>query len=312
MAKVLTVFGATGQQGGSVVHHVINDPDLSKQFKVRAITRDTSKPAAQALRQKGAEVVKADADDRESLKQAVQGAHTVFAVTVSVYDDKLYERELAQGKAIADAAVDAGAQYIIFSTLTHVSKGSEGKLHHTAHFDVKADVEEYIRSLPIKSAFFAPGTFMQNFTTVMAPQPSPNGDGTYVIANFVSPDTELPLIDTVDDTGKWVGALLTEPDKYKGKVFSAATRLYTYSEVAAVMTKSSGKTVNYAQLPKDVWCRLEPPSIMDYMADMFEWIQDYGYYGPKTKEEVDWSAKQARGKLTTLEEFFVKNPLQLK
>lgn len=46
MAKVLTVFGATGQQGGSVVEYVLNDPELFKKYKVRAITRDLIKPAA--------------------------------------------------------------------------------------------------------------------------------------------------------------------------------------------------------------------------------------------------------------------------
>lgn len=52
--------------------------------------------------------MKADADDSESLKQAMQGAHTVFGVTAIIYDEKLKERELAQGKSMTDAAVAAG------------------------------------------------------------------------------------------------------------------------------------------------------------------------------------------------------------
>lgn len=148
MSKLLVVFGATGQQGGSVVHYVLNDPTLSKQYTIRAITRDPSKPAAQDLQKKGVEVVQADVDDKASLKRALKGAHTVFAVTVSVYDETLYEREWGQGKAMADAAVDAGVEYYIFSTLTHVGKASEGKLKNAGHFDVKGDIEAYIvRSL---------------------------------------------------------------------------------------------------------------------------------------------------------------------
>ena len=56
MSKLLTVFGATGNQGGSVVRAVLNDPALLKEFKIRGITRDVSKPAAQALVNQGVEV----------------------------------------------------------------------------------------------------------------------------------------------------------------------------------------------------------------------------------------------------------------
>lgn len=309
MAKLLTVFGATGQQGGSVVEYVINDPELSKQYKVRAITRDLTQPAAQALQQKGVEIVKADLDDAESLKPALQGAHTVFGVTATIYDERLKERELTQGKAMADAAVAVGAQYFIFSSIPNAGKICGGKLKNLAHFDAKAEVEEYIRAQPIKSAFFAPGSFMQNFSDIMAPRPA--GDDTFAIANFVKPETQLPLIDIVDDTGKYVGAILAEPDKYEGKVFSAATRLYTYSEVAKTMSEASGKAVKYQQLPQNVWSSFLPPGSAAYMVDMFLWFQDYGYFGPQTEELVHWTTRQARGKLTTLEEYLAKNPLHL-
>ena len=309
MSKLLTVFGATGQQGGSVVEYVVNDPELSKQYKVRGITRDLTKPAAEALRQKGVEVVKADVDDKESLKKAVHGSHTVFGVTATIYDEKLKERELAQGKAMADAAVAAGVQYFIFSTLSNGGKMTDGKIKNLDHFDVKAEIEDYIRAQPMKSAFFAPGSFMQNFAHFMGPRPA--GDGTYAIANFVKPETQLPLIEIVDDTGKYVGAILAQPEKYEGKVFSASTRLYSYSEIVETMSKASGKTVKYNQLPLSVWKSFLPPASADYLADMFLWIQDYGYYGPQSEELVNWTAKQARGKLTTLEEYLAKNPLHL-
>ena len=309
MANILTIFGATGQQGGSIVDYVINDPELSKQYKVRAITRDLTSSAAQTLLQKGVEVVKADSDDQESLKQAMQGAHTVFGVTTTIYDEKLKERELGQGKAMTDAAIAAGVQYFIFSTLSNGGKLSDGKIKNLASFDVKAEIEDYIRTQPIKSAFFAPGSFMQNFGHFMGPRPA--GDGTYAIANFVTPETKLPLIDTVDDTGKYVGAILAEPDKYEGNVLSAATRLYSYSEIVKKMSEASGKTVKYKQLPLNVWKGFLPAESADCLVDMFLWTQDYGYYGPETEKLVDWTAKQARGKLTTLEEYLVKSPLHL-
>lgn len=57
MSKIITVFGATGNQGGSVITHLLNDSQVSQEYKIRGITRDTSKPAAQELAKKGVEVV---------------------------------------------------------------------------------------------------------------------------------------------------------------------------------------------------------------------------------------------------------------
>lgn len=54
MAKVISVFGATGKQGGAVVRNLLQ----SNQWQVRAITRDPSKEAAKALEKLGAKVVK--------------------------------------------------------------------------------------------------------------------------------------------------------------------------------------------------------------------------------------------------------------
>jgi uncharacterized protein YbjT (DUF2867 family) len=57
MAKVITVFGATGQQGGSVIRTILQDENLSKEFKIRGVSRDLSKPQSQALASQGVELV---------------------------------------------------------------------------------------------------------------------------------------------------------------------------------------------------------------------------------------------------------------
>ena len=207
--KVLVVFGATGNQGSSIIDHVTNDSSLSSEYAIRAITRNTSSAAAQALQKRGFDVMAADIERRESLKPALAGAHTVIAITVTDYTADTYNREFANGKAIADAAVDAGAQYLIFSTLPPASEISDGKYRIDA-FDSKANVEKYIRGLPIRSAFFAPGFFMENFAGPLRPQPA--GDGTFRLANINKPETRLPLIATRRDVGKFVAPILADPN----------------------------------------------------------------------------------------------------
>lgn len=241
----------------------------------------------------------------------MRGAHTVFALTTTIYDSEVYARELRQGKAIADAAVAAGVQYLIFSSLPHVSVISGGKYKGVESFDAKAEVEIYIRGLPIKSAFFKPGSFLQNFHSHFL-KPNPVGDGTFAIFGVVTPETELPLIDTADDTGKYIGAILAEPEKFEGKDMCASTEVLTNDEVCQKMSEISGKTVVYKQLPEDTFRGFMENKVMsNNITQMMLYIQDFGYYGENSVEKVAETAELARGKLTTLEDYLRKNPLDL-
>ncbi|KAJ8125414.1 hypothetical protein O1611_g8225 [Lasiodiplodia mahajangana] len=119
--KIITVFGATGNQGGSVVKHFLNDPQLKSTWAVRGITRDVSKESAKKLISQGAEVVAADLNDKASLIKAIQGSDTVFAVTN--YWEKLdMKLEEQQGRNIADAAKETGVKHLIWSSLLDIEK----------------------------------------------------------------------------------------------------------------------------------------------------------------------------------------------
>ncbi|KAL8725035.1 MAG: hypothetical protein Q9166_007610 [cf. Caloplaca sp. 2 TL-2023] len=309
MSKLLVIFGATGQQGGSIIESVLRDAQLSKEYSIRGTTRDPSKPNAQELVKKGVEIVKADVEDAASLKKAFEGAHIIFANTVTIYDGHTYEHEVNHGRALADAAVAVGVPFYIYSTLPNAGKISGGKLKNMGHFDGKEEVEQYIRTLPLRSAFIAPGSFMSNFHASMAPHPA--GDGTYAFASFVRPDAQMPLIDTEGDIGKWVAAILADFPKYEGKVLCCSTALYTFQEIADAMSKASHKTVVYKQLPEEMWRQFLPPLMRDHIAEMLQYFQEYGYFGEDTDGKVRWAAEQARGKLTTLDEYFKANPLNL-
>lgn len=64
--KILAVTGATGSQGGGIVNIMRSVPG----WKVRALTRNPSSDAARRLTEDGVEVVKADFDDKDSLRKA--------------------------------------------------------------------------------------------------------------------------------------------------------------------------------------------------------------------------------------------------
>ena len=308
MSKVLAVFGATGQQGGSIISHVLSDPELSQEYKIRAITRNVTSEKAQKLKGK-VEVVQADASNRVSLEKALTGAHTIFVMTTQDFSPNAAETEYNNGKRIANVAVEKDAKYIIFSTLPPVTKISGGKFTQITMFETKGRIERYIRNLEIKSAFFCGGSFMQNFHTQTFLKPREAHDGTWMMVRNVPPNSQVPLLDVVEDTGKFVGAILADPDKYEGKTFCAATTLYSLEEVADIVSKTTGKTVIYRQVPAEEYKKSIP-----FAADIFisanSYAAEFGYFGPDSKKLVAWAAENARGRLNTLEEYFEAHPVQ--
>ncbi len=99
--KIIAVLGSTGSQGGGLCRAIL--ADAAGGFECRAVTRDTGKDKAKALAAAGAEVVKGDLDDVESLKKAFAGAHGVYAVT-NFWEHFSGEKEKAQAKNVAEAA----------------------------------------------------------------------------------------------------------------------------------------------------------------------------------------------------------------
>lgn len=308
MSKILAVFGATGQQGGSVIDYVLSDPELSQTYTLRAICRDTSSSKAQLLKSKGVEVVQADIIlSRASVEAALTGVHTVFAMTAVHFGPDGYEVEYNSAKTMADVAVEKGVEYFIFSTLPPAKEISGGKYASMVPFDVKADAERYIRGLPIKSAFYCPGSFMQNFVDPVFMAPHKGPDDTWIMARHTSGKTPFPLIDVVGDGGKFVGAILADPEKYEGKRLCAATKVYTSEEIVAAIAKATGKKVVFKQVPVEEF-RESIGNLPDMFVELFDYYEEFGYFGPETESLVAWAAENARGKLTTFEEFLEKNP----
>ena len=92
------------------------------------------------------------------------------------WDPAQMPRETEIGTAAVQAARDAGVKHLIwFSTLPDSEKLTGGRVK-VAHFTGKARVDA-----AVKAAEFARHTFVmapmyfQNFLTMMAPQPLPNG-----------------------------------------------------------------------------------------------------------------------------------------
>lgn len=99
--KLVTVYGATGNQGGGVARALL--ADKTSAFSVRGITRNPDSERAKALVSVGAEVMRADGRQKEQLTAAFGGSWAVFANTQS--DDPVCSSPLVPGYQGADARV---------------------------------------------------------------------------------------------------------------------------------------------------------------------------------------------------------------
>ncbi|KAK2594923.1 hypothetical protein QQS21_007371 [Conoideocrella luteorostrata] len=309
MSKTLAVFGATGNQGSSVVNHVLTT-DLSAQYTIRAITRDLTSPASLALKAKNVALVQADVQDPSSLARALSGVHTVFAMTTPSFGPNAVEDEIAVAKNIVDAAVSQGVKYFIWSTLPNVREISGGKYTKVTAFDAKAQAEAYIRTLPIKSAFTNPGFFMENFHSQPFLGPKKQPDGTYVLMRNSSPTSTLPLIAAVEDSGKFVGTILANPDEYEGVALCASYKCYTWEEIVQALSKATGKKVVFKEVSDEEFGETLTFA-RDLFVEAYRYEGEFGNYGKDSVELVAWARERARGRLMDLDEFLEKNPLTL-
>lgn len=161
---------------------------------------------------------------------------------------------------------------------------SNGVLSQVFHFDAKARVEDYIRSLNIPASFFLPGFYMSNLPG-MSLREMP--DGKWALAMPMPDDSPIPLFDAEDDTGKFVKAMFLNESKVLGKRVYGATAYTTPKEIIQAFKElypETGKEAGFNQLPGDVFKGImastgAPEMVQEEMLQNMRLIPEFGYYG---------------------------------
>lgn len=303
MSKLLTVFGATGAQGGSVVKEVLANPKLFREFKVRAVTRNRSSAAAQELSKRGVEVVQGDLSDKASLSNAIVGSHSVFGLT-NFWDPKAGAAEEAQGKSLADVCKEQSVQHLIWSSLPSPTEVSNGKYTNILYFETKAAVAKYIQSIGLPYTTFEPGYFMSNLAQNIQ---QANPGEPYLLKSPIPVDAPLNLIDSTEDSGKYVAAILLNRESLLGQRVIATSCWYSAVEVMDTFNMVFGpeKTGKSIVVSDEEWSQQLPEQIRLGMVENMWLIRDFKYYGPDAEEQVEkgWKLLEKEGyKTTTLAE----------
>jgi uncharacterized protein YbjT (DUF2867 family) len=305
--KLLTIFGGTGNQGGSIISVILANPSLNSQFSLRAITRDTTSPKAQALAAKGVELAKADLTDAATIKEAVKGSYGVFGVTdYWITMDK--NDEMSQGKNIVDASVAAGVKHLVWSTLPNVTKLTDGVLSKVEHFDSKAAVADYAKENKgdMIVSNFMPGYFMSNLTTTI----KKGDDGVAALSlPWEAEKTWIPLADIRNDVGKYVAGLFERGREADGASVQAVSEWAHPKDIVEMVSKVSGKEVKFVETEMSVEIASKLDRIPEEMMQNMLLIRDYSYYGKGAETRQDESDKWlATGtSKTSWEDFAKKN-----
>ena len=185
---------------------------------------------------------------------------------------------------------EEGIQHLIFSTLVDVNKLTKGKFPNVYHFDSKAHIENYIRELGIPASFFMPGFFMSNLDTMITPSPQPPHD--YIMALPMPSTTPIPWFDAVDDTGKFVKAMVMKEKEVMGKNVLGATDYCTPDQVVETFKSVKKETgAQFMQLDKDTYKGFlakvgMPDFAQEEMYENMSFMNEFGYFG---KQSLEWS-----------------------
>ncbi|KAL1885703.1 hypothetical protein Plec18167_001198 [Paecilomyces lecythidis] len=250
MTKLIAVTGATGNQGGSVAKLLLQHP---QEYRVRALTRNPDSAAAKQLADLGAEIVRADLTVPSDIPPALKDCWGVFGVT-NFYDTKITNdpgSEEQQGKHLAKAALDAGVQCFVWSTLPSSAKLSEGKLVSRI-YEGKYHVDDYIREISLPAVFVYTGTFYENLIYRNHVKYDKEQDIIEFKQPILLPETRLAMLYVEKDLSTIVKAIFdqwdTKHEDLNHKYLYAMNARVAQREITEAIEKLSGKQVKYTVL----------------------------------------------------------------
>ena len=278
--KTIAVVGATGAQGGALTRAIM--ADTNGPFTVRAITRKPGSPQAQALAAAGAQVVTGDSDQGETMKTAFDGADAAFCVT-NYWEHFSPEREIAQARALAEAAKAAGVAHVVWSTLEdtrHWVPLEDQRMptlmgkYKVPHFDTKGEADGFFRELGVPTTFMLTSFYWENFI-YFSLGPKAGADGVLELT-FPLDDKKLPGI-AVEDIGRCAYAIFKRGAEFVGRTVGISGGHPTGAEMATAYGAALGRAVRYNNVPPDVYRSFGFPGADD-LGNMFQFKRDFNDY----------------------------------
>lgn len=222
---MIAITGATGQLGQLVIEQLLNTVPANQ---IVAIVRNPAK--AEALRQQGITVRQGDYADESTMTSALKGVEKLLLISSSEVGQRA-----TQHQNVINAAKAAGVKFIAYTSLLHADKSPLGL--HVEH----VATEKALAESGIPYALLRNGWYTENY---LASAPPALEHGVFIGA---AGEGKIASATRADYAA--AAARVISGDGHAGNVYElAGDHAWTLSELAAELSKQSGKNVAYQNM----------------------------------------------------------------
>ena len=244
---MILVTGATGQLGTTVIQTLLKKTSADQ---IAGLARSAEKAAS--LRDQGVDIRIGDYDDTDALEQAMQGVDKVLLIASNDED-----KRVQQHQNVIEAAKKAGVGCIAYTSRTLKDPSTlENKLME-GHFKTEADIK----------ASGLNYTIFRNVLYMDAVPQFVGGEKVFETGiNFPTGDGKVPFA-LRSEMGEAIAHELVENDCTNQTYNLTGRESYSFGDVAAVLTKLSGKEVKYNPIQREAFAAgLKERGLPDVMA----------------------------------------------
>jgi uncharacterized protein YbjT (DUF2867 family) len=245
--QTVLVTGATGNQGGATARHL-----LAGGWRVRALVRDGTAPAAAALAAVGAELVVGNLDDRASVDAAMRGAApTASSPPTPTSSPRARTSRMPPRPPVSSTSCTPRWAAPRARTGFYVEQGW-GPIE-------KWQIEEHIHDLGILATILRPAGFMEDFT-------SPARFFQKGSLNVPWRDDLVMQLIAIDDIGAFAAMAFAHPDQYLSRSLEITGDRLTAPQIAGALSAAAGRPVPHTQVPLEILWDHSPEA-----AKVFTW-----------------------------------------
>lgn len=236
---MILVVGATGSLGRKVTRLLLADG-----HRVRAMTRIVAK--ADELKALGAQPIRGDLRDPESLEFGLRGATAVIAAAHSILgrgDESSKAVDDEGHRALIDAAREAGVQHFIYTSAIGASPD-----HPVDFWRTKAGVEAYLKKSGLTYTILRPTAFMELYCYELIGKAVVTGKRVVLLGPGRNPRNYV----AVEDVAKVALGALKMPSLKNEIIEIGGPENLTLHEIVAIFERAAKTKAKVAHVPLPV------------------------------------------------------------